>query len=1108
MFKKKSKKHKELSEWTKYDDKVLHAVENGDLSKLQSLLGKKGTSPTKLDHEGKSALHAAAKLGHLECLDFMLHNGADLMVIDNQGRTALHCASRAGHGESIERLLQYGAAVFPGDYQMLTPLHHAAIGGHYHCALILIDYQSPVDPKELNGKTPLCLACQMGNPQLCKELLDKGANINTVDDEQKTPLMYACEHGNKEVVELLVKKGAKVNMKDKEGFDAFYFGEHSGHPEITRLLEKAPSVATWDVVLSKGIGKLLDKYSKGSLQNAQEEPRESEPCYLGDDILNVGDNFIFMTDNDRIIYLELEEENEQLNEDLTQTTFKLQKAEKKIRSLEKQLAQSKDRNSDQYSVWDESRIEELEHEVQELRRALEMETNQKKEAYAEIEELKEKLLVYEPVEQKILNKDNDDSWGDSDEDLFNLPATSNAINTKRKKINTSDDQLLAHLRGQIVTLRLENDEMKTALENTPGLNSDNRKSLSPKKSTEPTVSLLEYKQLQESSVAKIHGLEEVVISLKNQLSEAEQRAVVSIDDYEELQVTNEVEVENLQTQIKKLRHDHEDVTQRLAEVMEENANLMDTITQSSEGKVRKHHQAVIEINRQLQHTADMQNKHIMAMKENADKNQKEIKELTKLNSHLQVEREKLAQMLQEQDEELHLKEEQYQILSHENDNLQKTIQREFTVNKESERRMDEMKASFSEQLGNEKQKYMQAVSQKEKLEERLSDMQSEDQTQIQELISENAELQDTIHQQALTLSQKGEEVRNFHELTREKEKLEQAMMHQSSTTENKNMEINDLQREKEDLEDTIQQQTRIIENTAKRIDDLIKEREKMDESLKQRAHMKEDLAKQNDNLLREKVKLQDTVKQQSAVIEDTTKRIDDLMRENQNLGATIKRQSSLMVVEAKRNDDLLREKERLEETIEHQSDIMEATENNIRKFEGLLEENNKLQERIRKSEASAMHQSNLKQKYLLVLAENEALKDKMQKLTSEKQDLKERGLQKQPNGVPYTMSNSTTQGKRYDELYSENQKLKDMTQKQARLLQLERMRPQSPQQVEALQKQVTRLQQQLTEVDGRYRDTISTYRTHLLSAIQGDIDPAVREALKQIVKLRSTEQFC
>ena len=40
-------------EWGKNDDKLIQAVEAGDIEKLQAALAKKGTSPIKMDPDGR-----------------------------------------------------------------------------------------------------------------------------------------------------------------------------------------------------------------------------------------------------------------------------------------------------------------------------------------------------------------------------------------------------------------------------------------------------------------------------------------------------------------------------------------------------------------------------------------------------------------------------------------------------------------------------------------------------------------------------------------------------------------------------------------------------------------------------------------------------------------------------------------------------------------------------------------------------------------------------------------------------------------------------------------------------------------------------------------------
>lgn len=43
------------TDWNKYDDRLMKAVERGEVDKVSAVLSKKGIIPTKLDVEGRSA---------------------------------------------------------------------------------------------------------------------------------------------------------------------------------------------------------------------------------------------------------------------------------------------------------------------------------------------------------------------------------------------------------------------------------------------------------------------------------------------------------------------------------------------------------------------------------------------------------------------------------------------------------------------------------------------------------------------------------------------------------------------------------------------------------------------------------------------------------------------------------------------------------------------------------------------------------------------------------------------------------------------------------------------------------------------------------------------
>ncbi|XP_004848703.1 ankycorbin isoform X3 [Heterocephalus glaber] len=224
------------NEWNKNDDRLLQAVENGDVEKVASLLGKKGASATKQDSEGKTAFHLAAAKGHVECLRVMFTHGVDVTVQDTTGHSALHLAAKNGHHECIRKLLQSKCPAEGIDSSGKTALHYAAARGCLQAVQVLYEHKSPVNLKDLDGNIPLLLAVQNGHTEVCCFLLDHGADVNSRDKNGRTALMLACEIGNLNIVEALIKKGADINLVDSLGHNALHYSKLSENAGIQSLL--------------------------------------------------------------------------------------------------------------------------------------------------------------------------------------------------------------------------------------------------------------------------------------------------------------------------------------------------------------------------------------------------------------------------------------------------------------------------------------------------------------------------------------------------------------------------------------------------------------------------------------------------------------------------------------------------------------------------------------------------------------------------------------------------------------------------------------------------------------------------------------------------------
>lgn len=231
----------DTNEWNKNDERLLAAVEHGEVDKVTSLLSKKGSSVVKLDSEGKSALHVAAARGQTECLGAILSHAADLSVTDAAGLGPLHLAAKNNHAECCKKLIQSKCPIDGVDGSGKTALHHAAASGSVQTVQLLCELKSPINIKDADGLTPLLLSAKHGYAEVCSLLLDCGAEINATDTNGRTAAILACEISSPAVLDTLVQHGADLSAVDSQGHDVGHYAKLSSSTELKNALVKAVS---------------------------------------------------------------------------------------------------------------------------------------------------------------------------------------------------------------------------------------------------------------------------------------------------------------------------------------------------------------------------------------------------------------------------------------------------------------------------------------------------------------------------------------------------------------------------------------------------------------------------------------------------------------------------------------------------------------------------------------------------------------------------------------------------------------------------------------------------------------------------------------------------
>jgi ankyrin repeat protein len=168
------------------------------------------------------------------------------------GMTALHYAAREGHLEAARALVEAGVDLDKPNADKFTPLVMAITNGHFELAEYLLDHGADPKPASLSGMTALYATIdvqwapkawfpqpnteqeKVGYLDLTKALLEKGAPVNApinekpwfrsftndytwVDPAGATPFWRAAQSSDTAAMRLLVEHGADPKVATKSG---------------------------------------------------------------------------------------------------------------------------------------------------------------------------------------------------------------------------------------------------------------------------------------------------------------------------------------------------------------------------------------------------------------------------------------------------------------------------------------------------------------------------------------------------------------------------------------------------------------------------------------------------------------------------------------------------------------------------------------------------------------------------------------------------------------------------------------------------------------------------------------------------------------------------
>ena len=257
---------------------IFGALHARDCDTVRRLLQSHPTLTVIADNRGQTLLHTAAIIGHPDIIRILLQTNARMNAKDYAGNTplhlstslatnvlltqnaniemknlkgltALHSAAKNGHLEKVRSLLTANAKIEAKDNEKFTPLHYAARQGHVEIATILLAHGANINSRNKSGMTPLLFT------------VSKWTNESAM-------------------VSFLLNHNVDVQAKDKKGNSALYYAVMRKHPEIFRMLLNAGAAGydivsntasreLWNLVQRPG----RERFRKILIEKLQEESK-------------------------------------------------------------------------------------------------------------------------------------------------------------------------------------------------------------------------------------------------------------------------------------------------------------------------------------------------------------------------------------------------------------------------------------------------------------------------------------------------------------------------------------------------------------------------------------------------------------------------------------------------------------------------------------------------------------------------------------------------------------------------------------------------------------------------------------------------------------------
>lgn len=199
---------------------------------------------------GGTPLHTAASANQVDFAKMLIARKANLEIVDTFGSTPLLTAALRVDPDMVKVLADAGAAVNVKSTvnPLVTPLAAAAgnpnpLDNRKNIAIIqcLLDHKADIDFPSSDGTTPLMAAARKSDHadgyERAALLIGKSAKLDAANDKGETALMLAAGAGNEKLVKLLLEKGADAQKKNGAGETVMAYANRAGNAGGVSALE-------------------------------------------------------------------------------------------------------------------------------------------------------------------------------------------------------------------------------------------------------------------------------------------------------------------------------------------------------------------------------------------------------------------------------------------------------------------------------------------------------------------------------------------------------------------------------------------------------------------------------------------------------------------------------------------------------------------------------------------------------------------------------------------------------------------------------------------------------------------------------------------------------